>query len=72
MALSSILFLNNCGKNNQTPVNPTNAKANGPETARCNRHLTGTAFFTTTSTATATPCRTKNHVTSHVGYTRVM
>ncbi|KAK7819964.1 hypothetical protein CFP56_039441 [Quercus suber] len=55
--------------NNQKPVIATNITVNGPEIARCNCHFLVAAFFTTISIAVHTPCRTENHVTSHVGCT---
>ncbi|MFS7940787.1 hypothetical protein Hanom_Chr05g00468471 [Helianthus anomalus] len=71
IALTSTPFLNICGKNSQTPVTATNATVTTPDTALCNLNLPSTTFLTATSTAVHTPCTTKNHVTSHVGLTRV-
>lgn len=70
MAFRSNPFLITCGKNNQPPVTATNPTVSGPETILCNLHPPARAFFAATSTTTQKPCKTKNHVTSHVGLAR--
>lgn len=58
------------GKNSQKLVNITNPTVNAPETTFGIRHVAGRALFNAISTVKHSPCRTKNHVISHVGRTR--